>query len=63
MVLKDLKFEGIIYQMVLSRTMTSSSMKKTYSKTIGRNKKVNKRSRQSLYHRMFVGLWLHQKSW
>ena len=29
---------------------------------IQRNKKANNRSRQRLYHRMFVGLWLHQKS-
>ena len=27
-----------------------------------KNKKVNNRSRRRLYYRMFVGLWLHQKS-
>ena len=67
--LKGIKPKGITYQKVLLRIITSSPVEKLlwpnhrfWYKTIWRNKKVNNRASWRLQYRMFVLLWLRQKT-
>ena len=60
---------SVIIQKVLVRIIMLSSMEKLlwptnwfWYKTIPRNKKDNYRARWTLYYRVFVRLWIHQKS-
>ena len=60
---------SVINQNVLVRIIMLSSMEKLlwptnwfWYKTIRRNKKDNYRARWTLYYRVFVRLWIHQKS-